>query len=56
MGSVPHVTDREEVSAMDREGSVARSHRNEWEAPSFEELGVSAEASAYMGVWEFDLD
>ncbi|MGH3098610.1 MAG: pyrroloquinoline quinone precursor peptide PqqA [Streptosporangiales bacterium] len=41
---------------MDREGFMSRSRRNEWETPAFEEIGVSAEASAYMGVWEFDLD
>jgi coenzyme PQQ precursor peptide PqqA len=34
----------------------ARPHRHEWETPVFEEIGVSAEVTAYMGVWEFDSD
>lgn len=38
---------------MDRDCSAPRSHRHEWETPAFEEIGVSAEASAYMGVWDF---
>ena len=28
----------------------------EWETPAFEEIRVSAEASAYMGIWDFDWD
>jgi len=26
----------------------------QWETPAFEEIGVSAEVSAYLGVWELD--
>ncbi|MGH3501465.1 MAG: pyrroloquinoline quinone precursor peptide PqqA [Nocardioidaceae bacterium] len=52
-----HETVRKEVTAMDREGFAPRPHRHEWETPSFEEVGVSAEASAYMGIWnEWDWD
>lgn len=36
---------------MDLKGSVARPHRHEWETPSLEEVGVSAEATAYVGIW-----
>jgi coenzyme PQQ precursor peptide PqqA len=39
---------------MGRESSVRRPGRHEWETPAFEEIGVSAEATAYMGIWEFD--
>lgn len=38
---------------MGRESSVRRPGL-EWETPAFEEIGVSAEATAYMGIWEFD--
>jgi coenzyme PQQ precursor peptide PqqA len=31
-------------------------HRIAWETPVFEEIGVSAEVTAYMGVWEWDSD
>jgi coenzyme PQQ precursor peptide PqqA len=40
---------------MDREGSVLRP-RHEWETPAFEEMRVSAEAAAYMGIWDFGGD
>jgi coenzyme PQQ precursor peptide PqqA len=40
-----------EVTAMDRE-SVARPNEHEWETPDFEEIRVSAEVTAYMGIWE----
>jgi len=37
---------------MDRESYVIRPHGHEWETPGFEEIRVSAEATAYMGVKE----
>jgi coenzyme PQQ precursor peptide PqqA len=37
---------------MERESFVVRPHRDEWETPAFEEIALSAEATAYMGVWE----
>jgi coenzyme PQQ precursor peptide PqqA len=40
-----------EVTAMDRE-SVGRLNEHEWETPTFEEIRVSAEATAYQGIWE----
>ncbi|WBO62983.1 pyrroloquinoline quinone precursor peptide PqqA [Streptomyces camelliae] len=39
---------------MDQESVVDQAHRDEWEAPAFEEIRVSAEVTAYMGVWESD--
>ena len=36
---------------MDRE-SVVRLNEHEWETPTFEEIRVSAEATAYQGIWE----
>jgi hypothetical protein len=30
--------------------------RQEWETPAAEELRVSAEAAAYMGIWDFGGD
>jgi coenzyme PQQ precursor peptide PqqA len=36
---------------MERESSVRRPSRHEWETPAFEEIRVSAEATAYMGIW-----
>lgn len=39
---------------MDRESSVRRPSRHEWETPAFEEVRVSAEATAYMGIWDSD--
>jgi len=36
---------------MDQEGLVARP-REVWETPTFEEIGLSAEVTAYMGVRE----
>jgi hypothetical protein len=30
--------------------------RHEWETPSCEEVRVSAEAAAYMGIWDFGGD
>lgn len=41
---------------MDRESVVDQAHRDEWETPAFEEIRVSAEVTAYMGVWELDRD
>ncbi|WP_448619050.1 pyrroloquinoline quinone precursor peptide PqqA [Geodermatophilus sp. URMC 65] len=37
---------------MDQELCVSPHCAEEWEAPSFEEIRVSAEATAYMGVQE----
>jgi coenzyme PQQ precursor peptide PqqA len=37
---------------MDQELNVSALCTEEWEAPSFEEIRVSAEATAYMGVQE----
>ena len=37
---------------MDRESLVPRPHRREWETPAFEEIRVSAEVTAYMGIKE----
>ncbi|MGY1763517.1 pyrroloquinoline quinone precursor peptide PqqA [Geodermatophilus sp. SYSU D00779] len=37
---------------MDQELYVPPPRAEEWEAPSFEEIRVSAEATAYMGVQE----
>ena len=37
---------------MDQELCVSPLCAEEWESPSFEEIRVSAEATAYMGVQE----
>jgi coenzyme PQQ precursor peptide PqqA len=37
---------------MEQQNVVPRLLAEEWEAPSFEEIRVSAEATAYMGVQE----
>ena len=37
---------------MEQESFVPQPHADEWEPPSFEEIRVSAEATAYMGVQE----
>ena len=37
---------------MNRESYVSRSEGHDWETPGFEEIRVSAEATAYMGVQE----
>jgi coenzyme PQQ precursor peptide PqqA len=37
---------------MDRESPAALPQGHEWETPAFEEIRVSAEATAYMGVQE----
>jgi coenzyme PQQ precursor peptide PqqA len=34
---------------MDRDNSALLTEEQEWEAPTFEEVRVSAEATAYMG-------
>ena len=34
--------------------SSTRPDRCEWETPDFEEISVSAEVTAYMGLREFD--
>lgn len=39
----------QEANVMERDVVV---HRDVWEAPAFEEIGTSAEASAYMGTLE----
>jgi coenzyme PQQ precursor peptide PqqA len=39
---------------MDRESVVDKACLDEWETPAFEEISVSAEVTAYMGVWEPD--
>jgi len=35
---------------MDRDSSALPTEDLEWEAPTFEEIRVSAEATAYMGI------
>ena len=37
---------------MDRDSSVVLPDEQQWETPAFEEIRVSAEATAYMGVQE----
>ena len=37
---------------MDRECHVSRPQGKDWETPGFEEIRVSAEATAYMGTKE----
>ena len=37
---------------MEQESFTSASSAEEWEAPAFEEIRVSAEATAYMGVQE----
>jgi len=37
---------------MDQESFTSLSHGEEWETPVFEEIRVSAEATAYMGAKE----
>ncbi|HYX59460.1 MAG TPA: pyrroloquinoline quinone precursor peptide PqqA [Streptosporangiaceae bacterium] len=37
---------------MNRESYVSRPEGHDWETPGFEEIRVSAEATAYMGVQE----
>ncbi len=37
---------------MNRESYVSRPQKHDWETPGFEEIRVSAEATAYMGVKE----
>jgi coenzyme PQQ precursor peptide PqqA len=45
---------------MDQQHSATRPHREprlcrlEWETPVLEEIGVSAEVTAYMGAWKLD--
>lgn len=39
---------------MDRESAADQAPRDEWEAPAFDEISVSAEVTAYMGVWGAD--
>jgi coenzyme PQQ precursor peptide PqqA len=41
-----------EVTAMDRESVACCPNEHEWETPTFEEIRVSAEATAYQGIWE----
>jgi coenzyme PQQ precursor peptide PqqA len=47
---------RKEVTAVDRASFAPRPHQDEWETPAFEEIGVSAEASAYVYTWDRDWD
>ncbi len=35
---------------MEQESVVTRPQEDQWETPAFEEIRVSAEATAYMGV------
>lgn len=37
---------------MDRENPASPNYEDQWETPAFEEIRVSAEATAYMGVQE----
>ena len=37
---------------MNRESYVSRPEGHDWETPGFEEIRVSAEATAYVGVME----
>lgn len=37
---------------MARKTFVLQDKRYYWETPAFEEIRVSAEATAYMGTWE----
>jgi coenzyme PQQ precursor peptide PqqA len=37
---------------MEQEGYVSQPCAQQWETPTFEEIRVSAEATAYMGVQE----
>ena len=39
---------------MDRQGVLDQARLDEWETPAVEEFSVSAEVTAYMGVWEPD--
>jgi coenzyme PQQ precursor peptide PqqA len=41
-----------EVTAMARKTFVPRAKRSVWKPPAFEEIRVSAEATAYMGAWK----
>ncbi|MER6125565.1 pyrroloquinoline quinone precursor peptide PqqA [Streptomyces sp. NPDC001795] len=41
---------------MDRESVVDQAQLDDWEPPAFEEIRVSAEVTAYMGVWDPDDD
>ena len=41
-----------EVIAVNRESVVHRPEPSVWEAPTAEEIRVSAEATAYMGTWK----
>jgi len=41
-----------EVTAMARKTFVPRPKRYVWKPPAFEEITVSAEATAYMGTWK----
>ncbi len=37
---------------MEQESITSQPHGEQWETPSFEEIGVSAEVTAYMGVMD----
>lgn len=37
---------------MDGESFAPQAQRHNWETPGFAEVGVSAEATAYVGIWE----
>jgi coenzyme PQQ precursor peptide PqqA len=37
---------------VDRDDRISLPVEQEWESPTFEEIGVSAEVTAYMGVLE----
>jgi coenzyme PQQ precursor peptide PqqA len=40
------------VTAVDRDDRVSLPDEQEWEPPTFEEIRVSAEVTAYMGALE----
>ena len=40
------------MTAVDRDDCVSLPVEQEWEPPTFEEIRVSAEVTAYMGVLE----
>ncbi|GLZ07881.1 hypothetical protein Acsp03_53470 [Actinomadura sp. NBRC 104412] len=44
------------VKGRERESVAPRTDLSEWETPAFEEVGVSAEVTAYFGVLDFEDD
>jgi coenzyme PQQ precursor peptide PqqA len=43
---------KKEMTGMKRDQHISRPQGHDWETPGFEEIRVSAEASAYMGTQE----